>query len=1692
MRQHQFIRGLVMILLFGGIIFVPARLHAVTIQYQNLTLGPSGALIGGLGDVFNVRGNLIDNSAQNTFWDTHLSRVGFNAAGSHQLTWTATEQGRGNAGFINNFAVGIFVVPSGASLTTSGGGALYTRVLVLGDGISQLNSITGSSLNIHYNPGSPQNAYLNFQTYTLPNGSMLSPAAAPADFNAVWNGTTGNWSDATKWSGNVSPLNPSNSVTLYDASINGGTVTLDQTIGYIQKLNLGSGGTLTGPNSLTPWDTFTWGTAGNNNPSMIGGGAIVNANGDITIVGDSARNLDNATINNHAGYIATWAAGNSDLNFSNNAVFNNNGAFIAQNNRGLGHNGGTGTFNNYGTFTKSTGTGTTHVGSANFVFNDPGSISVQTGTLEFDARLSGPATGSVSISNGAGFVLADGVTTFAGGISNAGALNVGDAIGATSSAVFRLQVNNQISNSSFLTVKSDGLLDLNGLSESVDALVINSGNVSIGTGTLIPSSLTMTGGIISGTGSGKVQLTSGVTAVSDAGSNTAAITAAVDLNGATRTFTINHGPAATDLLVSGNMVNGGVTKGGVGAMTLRGANTYAGGTTVTQGVLNINSPNALGTGAFTVNGVSTIDNTSGAAITLATNNLQVWASNFTFAGTQSINFGTGTVTLNANPTVTVSANTLRVGVIGNGTGNSLTKAGDGTMLLFGGAAYTGTTSANAGTLIVSSGSFDSSATTIAATATMNFVSGANAGNGTFTNNASTLGTVVPGLIQFFDANTTAASGHYTNQGGLGVTTSSSTGGNGAQMIFSSGTTAGNATITNQGATLRGAFSGGQTLFNAGSTAGNATITANGGNDGQSGGPAPGGLTLFSGDATAGNSTLISTGGTFGGVSGSTRFKDTARAGSATITINNGVANNNGTFNDFFDHSTADSAHITANSGTALGFHDSATGGSATLLATGGPSFAPAGSEIDFYNTSTAGNANVTAASNTGVGGLLKFHDNSDAGHGIFTTATIGNAVGSTQFFDSSSAANGVFTTNGGTAGQSAPGAFIQFHNNSTAGSGAFTNNGTASFQANGAEMDFVDTSTAGNAMVTNVGAPDNGNGGITVFSNSSRAGTATFTNTGATAATNGNNGGGYTVFNAGTTADHATFINNGSSFNNATRTSGHTIFNAGSTADHGTFIANGSPTNTGVAGEVDLVNGATAGNGMFTINPGIVSGASGGLVDLSLGGSSGANATFTNNGGTVSGASGGVTIFAANTTAGSALVTANGGTSAGAGGSTIGFFGNPDPANSTLVANGGTNGGAGGLILFIASPQSGQFFPASLVRIVANAGGTFDSSGAGEPLTVGSIEGAGQFLLGGGTLITGALNTDTTVSGIIANGGSQGGSNGKLTKAGTGKLSLTGANAYTGATTVIAGTLQSANNGALATTSSVAVNNAGSMLAVNYGGSTDYTQTQVATLLGKTTFGARSTAFGFDTNNASGAVTYGNGIAIAAGVTKLGPGTLILSGANTYSGGTTVLSGTLKFNINTGAATIGSGVTATVASGATLELAGSVSALGTAGGNRAHIVNDSTSSGVVVSGTNQVVGGIDGSGSTQVNAGSDLTANHVVQTALVIGGTAASPGLMTIDASDASGNPLGQSSGFVLANSLRPSGPFGAPDVSTASTIPVAADSADLAVVALGKSVGSGDPAPVPEPSTLLLAFLAVLGAVSTQFARHQFRCQTA
>src|SRR5207237_274237 len=141
---------------------------------------------------------------------------------------------------------------------------------------------------------------------------------------------------------------------------------------------------------------------------------------------------------------------------------------------------------------------------------------------------------------------------------------------------------------------------------------------------------------------------------------------------------------------------------GTGALTLSGNNTYSGTTTLAAGQLNLNSATAIGTGTFVIAAGTTIDNTSGAAVTLTSNNPQTWSGDFTFGGTNPLNLGTGAVTLTASRQVTVAGGNLTVGgAIGDGgSGFGLTKAGAGTLTLTGANTYSGGTTVNAGTLLV--------------------------------------------------------------------------------------------------------------------------------------------------------------------------------------------------------------------------------------------------------------------------------------------------------------------------------------------------------------------------------------------------------------------------------------------------------------------------------------------------------------------------------------------------------------------------------------------------------------------------------------------------------------------------------------------------------------------------------------------------------------------------------------------------------------------------------------------------------------------------------------------------------------------------------------------------------------------------------------------------------------------------------
>ena len=201
---------------------------------------------------------------------------------------------------------------------------------------------------------------------------------------------------------------------------------------------------------------------------------------------------------------------------------------------------------------------------------------------------------------------------------------------------------------------------------------------------------------------------------------------------------------------------------------------------------------------------------------------------------------------------------------------------------------------------------------------------------------------------------------------------------------------------------------------------------------------------------------------------------------------------------------------------------------------------------------------------------------------------------------------------------------------------------------------------------------------------------------------------------------------------------------------------------------------------------------------------------------------------------------------------------------------------------------------------------------------------------------TNALNGSFNQNQVISNPNS--GTNVlNVTKLGAGTLILSANNTYTGTTTVAAGMLQFSKPGALYSgntalwTASKIVVDSGATLAVNYGGSTDFTSAQVATLagLGTATGGfLRGSTLGLDTTNVVGGNAIYNGFignpnagTNTLTLAKLGTNTLTLLKNNTYSGGTVISDGTLAVSTISSVGTaqplgIGKNITLTGASAA--------------------------------------------------------------------------------------------------------------------------------------------------------------------------------
>jgi hypothetical protein len=279
---------------------------------------------------------------------------------------------------------------------------------------------------------------LAVRTLVLLSGFVFGDVALAADVTSTWNNTTGNWSDAARWTPNTFFPNNGNGGFTYDAIINGGTVTLDANV-TIEAFNL-SGGTLRNAAAtnfaLTLNNLFTW-TGG-----VLGGPGEINASGGLNLSGSVAKTLGShfntgrTLVNNGLTNLSGTGALTIESSGGTNpgSLFQNNGAFNVSGEADISHSdfgGMRGTFANAGAFNKS-GAGTTT--DINTTFTNTGTVNVDQGTLHllgggsstggtFDVDAGAAlrfstisyAIDSASLINGAGNVMFTGGTHTLGG-----------------------------------------------------------------------------------------------------------------------------------------------------------------------------------------------------------------------------------------------------------------------------------------------------------------------------------------------------------------------------------------------------------------------------------------------------------------------------------------------------------------------------------------------------------------------------------------------------------------------------------------------------------------------------------------------------------------------------------------------------------------------------------------------------------------------------------------------------------------------------------------------------------------------------------------------------------------------------------------------------------------------------------------------------------------------------------------------------------------------------------------------------------------------------------------------------------------------------------------------------------------------------------------------------------------------------
>ena len=300
------------------------------------------------------------------------------------------------------------------------------------------------------------------------------------------------------------------------------------------------------------------------------------------------------------------------------------------------------------------GNGVNSVASANTIIIN----NFNTGTVTFNSPILANGSNAV-IMGGTGTVALAGVNTFTGGTNiNSGILQI---IGSGSLQSGSYAGTIDINGGAILQYRSSAAQTLSGAIRGAGGLTKDTNASTL----ILSGTNTYTG--ITTINAGTLQVGNGATAGAIFGTGTV-------INNATLNFnrSDSYGGSFTPIISGSGALN---LMGGT--LTLSGANTYTGATSINAGTLAINSTNSLGDGS-------------------ATNTLIFNGGTLQAAGA-IMSQSTRSVTMTS--TGTIDSNSQSVSIAGNiGSTGGLNKNGAGTLTLSGTNTYGGVTTVNAGTL----------------------------------------------------------------------------------------------------------------------------------------------------------------------------------------------------------------------------------------------------------------------------------------------------------------------------------------------------------------------------------------------------------------------------------------------------------------------------------------------------------------------------------------------------------------------------------------------------------------------------------------------------------------------------------------------------------------------------------------------------------------------------------------------------------------------------------------------------------------------------------------------------------------------------------------------------------------------------------------------------------------------------------